>query len=110
MGASKSDSFSEEHNKIATMLKAMAHPARVAIIEYLLNFKGCICSDIVNELPLSQPTVSQHLRELKSAGIIQGEIQGKAICYCINRTAINAMREYFGNMDNTLQEAETNCC
>ena len=110
MGVSKTEAFSKEHNRIAGMLKAMAHPARVAIVEYLLNFQGCICSDIVNELPLSQPTVSQHLRELKTAGIIKGEIQGKAICYCIDPQAIDALRAYFGDMEKSLKTANNNCC
>ena len=84
MGASKTDSFTEKQNTIATLAKALGHPARVAIIEYLLTVDACICGDIVNELPLAQPTVSQHLKELKNAGLIKGEIEGASICYCID--------------------------
>ena len=84
MGATKTQHFTDEQNEIATLLKALAHPARVAIIEYLLSVDTCICNDIVAEINLAQPTVSQHLKELKNAGIIQGEIEGKSICYCVN--------------------------
>ena len=69
MGVSKTEHFTEEHNTIASLAKAIGHPARVAIITYLLKVDTCICGDIVNELPLAQPTVSQHLKELKNAGL-----------------------------------------
>ena len=84
MGASKSEFFSEKQNELATLFKALSHPARIAIIEYLLKVDKCICGDIVSELPLSQPTISQHLKELKNVGIIKGTIEGTAICYCLN--------------------------
>lgn len=84
MGVTKTSSFTEQQNELANIAKALGHPARIAIIEFLLKTDKCICGDIVNELPLAQPTVSQHLRELKEAGLIKGNIEGKAICYCIN--------------------------
>jgi ArsR family transcriptional regulator, arsenate/arsenite/antimonite-responsive transcriptional repressor len=84
MGLTKSAQFTESQNELATFAKALGHPARVAIIEFLLKTDKCICGDIVNELPLAQPTVSQHLRELKEAGLIRGNIEGTSICYCIN--------------------------
>lgn len=84
MGATKTDHFTDKQNEIAAIAKAIAHPARVAILEYLLKVDTCICGDIVNELPLAQPTVSQHLKELKNAGIIKGNIEGTSICYCID--------------------------
>ena len=71
MGASKSESFSVEQNEMATLFKALSHPARIAIVDYLLTVDTCICGDIVNELPLAQPTISQHLKELKNANIIK---------------------------------------
>ena len=76
MGASKTEHFTEHQNQIALLAKAMGHPARIAILEFLLEAKSCICGDIVNELPLAQPTVSQHLKELKNAGLIKGNIEG----------------------------------
>ena len=85
MGASKTEHFTAEQNQLATLAKALGHPARVAILEYLLKVNKCICGDIVNELPLAQPTVSQHLKELKLAGLIKGNVEGNSICYCIRR-------------------------
>ena len=83
MGLSKNDEFTVRDNRIAAYAKALAHPARVAILQVLLKKQVCICGDIVDELPLSQSTVSQHLKELKNAGLIKGEIEGASICYCI---------------------------
>lgn len=98
MGASKTDHFTEEQNQIAIVAKALGHPARIAIIEYLLKVNACICSDIVDELPLAQSTISQHLKELKNAGLIKGEIEGNSICYCINETTFNVLKEYFSRI------------
>jgi DNA-binding transcriptional ArsR family regulator len=109
MGASKSDQFSKKHNQMANVLKALAHPARVAIVEYLLFVDACICGDIVNELPLAQPTISRHLKELKQAGLIQGEIQGTAICYCLNPKTVQMLIEYFDRMHKRLLNLKT-CC
>ena len=86
MGLTKKELFSAEQNHIAQIAKAFAHPARVAIIQQLLKRKTCICGDLVEELGLAQATISQHLRELKKAGIIQGMIDGVSVCYCINPT------------------------
>jgi len=95
MGASKTEHFTAHQNQIATIAKALGHPARVAIIEYLLSVDTCICGDIVNELPLAQPTVSQHLKELKNAGLIKGSIDGNAICYCIDENTFDILKNYF---------------
>ncbi len=84
MGATKAEEFSVKDNRIAAYAKALSHPARVAILKLLLKRRVCICGDIVDELPLSQSTVSQHLKELKSAGLIKGDIEGVKICYCID--------------------------
>ena len=84
MGRTKNEEFTVRDNKIAQYAKALAHPARVAILQLLLKQSTCICGDIVDELPLSQSTVSQHLRELKDAGLIKGEVEGAKVCYCIN--------------------------
>lgn len=95
MGATKTDHFTEEQNQLAIVLKALGHPARVAIIQFLLKTDSCICGDIVDELPLAQPTVSQHLKELKNAGLITGNIEGNAICYCINPEMFNRFKNIF---------------
>lgn len=110
MGATKTDHFTDEQNTIATILKAFGHPARVAIMEYLMKVDTCICGDIVNELPLAQPTVSQHLKELKNAGLIKGSIEGNAICYCIDEKSINKLQNYFANISAKLTTKKDNCC
>src|SRR5580765_8388656 len=98
MGATKTEHFTDKQNAVATLTKALGHPARIAIIEYLVKVDSCICGDIVNELPLAQPTISQHLKELKNAGLIKGNIEGNAICYCIDEKAISKLRDYFAGM------------
>ena len=107
MGASKSESFSVEQNEMANLFKALSHPARIAIVDYLLSVDTCICGDIVNELPLAQPTVSQHLKELKNANIIKGNIAGTAICYCINPDTIDKIENHFGIIRHKLKNK---CC
>ena len=84
MGITKTNLFTEEQNELAQMAKAFGHPARIAIIQYLLKANQCINGDLVQELGLAQATISQHLKELKSLGIIQGTVEGTAMCYCIN--------------------------
>src|SRR5215217_5158641 len=84
MGATKTEIFTERQNKLAQMMKALAHPARIAIIQQLLKTNACICGDLVGELGLAQATISQHLKELKNAGLIQGTIEGTSVCYCID--------------------------
>jgi len=84
MGLSKTEEFTVKDVRLAAYAKALAHPARIAILQVLLKKQSCICSDIVDELPLSQSTVSQHLKELKNAGLIKGDIDGPRICYCID--------------------------
>lgn len=83
MGITKTEMFSEEQNRLATLFKVLGNPARIAILQHIINQKACICNDLVNELGLAQATISQHLKELKNIGIIQGSIEGKSICYCI---------------------------
>lgn len=110
MGATKTDLFTEKQNNIANMAKAFGHPARVAIMEYLMKTNACICGDIVDALPLAQPTVSQHLKELKSAGLIKGNIEGTAICYCIDEKAIEKLQNYFAGISAKLQQKGSDCC
>lgn len=108
MGATKTDHYTDQQNKIAIIAKALGHPARIAIIEYLLKVNACICSDIVDELPLAQPTISQHLKELKNAGLIKGSIEGTSICYCINEETFSLLKGYFANIISTA--ANQKCC
>lgn len=108
MGATKTEHFTDKQNQIATIAKALGHPARIAIIEYLLKVNECICGDIVNELPLAQPTVSQHLKELKNAGLIKGNIEGNAICYCINEETFDILKAYFSTIIAVTKDQK--CC
>ena len=110
MGASKTEHFTNKQNDIATLAKALGHPARIAIIDYLLSVDECICGDIVNELPLAQPTVSQHLKELKSAGLIKGNIEGNSICYCIDEKVLLKLQSYFDKVSTKLEVKKTKCC
>jgi ArsR family transcriptional regulator len=107
VGATKTEHFTDKQNSIATLSKALGHPARIAIIEYLIKVNACICGDIVNELPLAQPTISQHLKELKNAGLIKGNIEGNTICYCIDGKAIEKLQKYFAAISKRLKN---NCC
>ena len=108
MGASKTEHFTDQQNQIASIAKALGHPARIAIIEYLLSVNQCICGDIVNELPLAQPTVSQHLKELKNAKLIKGNIEGNSICYCIDETTIETINTYFSTLLKSVSQSK--CC
>lgn len=103
MGATKADLFTKQQNELANMAKALAHPARIAILQYLVKQNACICGDLVEELGLAQATTSQHLKELKQAGIIQGSIEGASVCYCINPKVwrqYNALfSDFFGEVD-----------
>src|SRR5476651_1421526 len=87
MGTTKTEIFTDEQNRLATMLKALAHPARIAILQQIIKANACICGDLVDELGLAQATISQHLKELKNAGLIQGTIEGVSVCYCIEPKA-----------------------
>ncbi|BDB56871.1 ArsR/SmtB family transcription factor [Flavobacterium ammonificans] len=108
MGITKTEHFTTTQNELAILAKAMGHPARIAIIEYLLKTESCICGDIVNELPLAQPTVSQHLKELKNAGLIKGNIEGNAICYCLNEEGFTKLKGFFETITSYLTTKE--CC
>lgn len=110
MGVTKTDCYTEQQNEMAILAKALGHPARIAIIEYLLKVDSCICGAIVNELPLSQPTVSQHLKELKNAGLIKGNFEGTSICYCINETGFEKIKSFFQDITHYLENKKKECC
>ena len=109
MGISKTEEFTVKDNKIAQYAKALAHPARVAILQLLLKRDACICGDIVDELPLSQSTVSQHLKELKESGLIKGEIEGAKTCYCINEKEWSKAKQYLETFFNSYV-LDKDCC
>ena len=108
MGATKSYEFTAKENRLAKYAKAMAHPARIAILQFLCRKQACMCGDIVEELPLSQSTVSQHLKELKDAGLIKGEIEGAKVCYCIDEKEWKVARSSLNQLFDTYS-CGTNC-
>lgn len=110
MGVTRTDLFSEAQNQIALAAKAFDHPARVAIIQYLLRSNACINGDLVQELGLAQATISQHLRELKDIGIIQGTIDGSRVSYCINPVRWQEIKSQFDEMFNQYNPAQNDCC
>src|SRR4051812_13945855 len=109
MGLTKSEIFTQKQNRLAAMMKALAHPARVAIIQRLITAEACICGDLVEELGLAQATISQHLKELKSAGLIQGTIEGASVCYCIDPKVWNHYKSAFGTFFESYPAAGA-CC
>jgi ArsR family transcriptional regulator len=107
MGLSKTEDFTKTQNEVANIAKALGHPARIAILQYLAEKKSCVCGDIVDELPLSQSTVSQHLKELKKVGLIKGEIEGPSVCYCIDSKALIKAKKLLGDL---LHGVQASCC
>ena len=110
MGTSKLNEYKEQDLLIAKYAKALSHPARIAIINVLLKKQACICGDIVDELPLAQSTVSQHLKELKDAGLIKGDIDGVSVCYCIDTEAWNKAGEVINQLFQLGNIIPTTCC
>ena len=110
MGATKSDLFTTQQNELANMAKALAHPARIAILQYLVKKNACVCGDLVEELGLAQATTSQHLKELKNAGIIQGTIEGVSVCYCINPKTWKQYKKLFNNFFQDVTLENEKCC
>lgn len=110
MGIAKSEEFTAADNRVAQVARALAHPARIAILKLLIERKACICGDIVDELPLSQSTISQHLKELKNAGFIKGEVEGVTVCYCINDEMWNEASEMFAGLFEGLNGQACRCC
>ncbi|TFF40097.1 ArsR/SmtB family transcription factor [Mucilaginibacter psychrotolerans] len=109
MGATKSEIYTEEQNRLAVQLKAIAHPARIAILQELIRANACICGDFVTELGLAQATISQHLKELKNAGLIQGTIEGVSVCYCIEPNAWKLLQRELNSLFASYAD-KNNCC
>ena len=107
MGASKLDIYSEEINQIASIAKVFAHPARVAILSYIGIQNSCICNDIVDEIGLAQPTISQHLKVINEAGLLEGSFEGKSICYCLN---VERLQEFQSQLNTYLEQIKLTCC
>lgn len=110
MGITKSEMFSDEQNELATLAKVLAHPARIAILQELVKLNTCACGYLVEEIGLAQATISQHLKELKSVGLIQGKIDGASMCYCINLEKWNLLKEIFANFFEIHTSTISKCC
>ncbi|MFZ4927941.1 ArsR/SmtB family transcription factor [Chryseobacterium sp. Mn2064] len=108
MGLTKTEIFTEEQNRLSALFKVLGHPARIAILQHIINQKACICNDLVEELGLAQATISQHLKELKNTGIIKGSIEGKSVCYCIDEKIWKTIQSQFNLFFD--QEISTNQC
>ena len=114
MAFDKRAHFTADEQQLAAIAKALGHPARVAIVQLLAQRQACVCGELVLELPLSQSTVSQHLKELKAAGLVQGEVDGPRVCYCLDAAGWAVARQLFGNLLAALpaaaDQAAPDCC
>ena len=110
MAFNKKDEFSQKEQSLAAFAKAISHPARIAILNVLAKKNECICGEIVEVLPLAQSTVSQHLKELKNAGLVDGTVDGPRSCYCINWKAFEKFNTEFDSLFNKLKEQQAKCC
>lgn len=110
MGITKSEIFSPLQNQIANIAKVLGHPARVAILQQIMQSKSCICGDLVTEIGLAQPTISQHLKELKSIGLIKGNIEGVKVCYCIDQEKWQEMHSLLTEFLSQNSPSNNNCC
>ena len=110
MGTSKINEYQPSELIIAKYAKALSHPARVAILNVLLKKQACVCGDIVDELPIAQSTVSQHLKELKEAGLIKGDIEGTSVCYCIDLNEWNKANDILNNLFQEVNMMPNKCC
>jgi ArsR family transcriptional regulator, arsenate/arsenite/antimonite-responsive transcriptional repressor len=112
MPIAKTEAFAATEVQLAVYAKALAHPARIAILRELAKRGTCICGEIVEVLPLAQSTVSQHLKALKEAGLIDGEVEGPRSCYCLNVKAVKLLSEALGGLVKTLSRplSRPNCC
>jgi ArsR family transcriptional regulator len=110
MGTSKLVAYTQKEINLAMYAKALGHPARIAILNLLIDKQTCFCGDIVDELPISQSTVSQHLKELKEAGLIKGEIEGAAVCYCIDEKKWSAAKKLISDLFDKLSTINPKCC
>ena len=109
MGLTKTENFTPQQNELSQIAKALAHPARIAIIQHLLKVNQCICGDIVDKVALAQPTISKHLKELKNIGIIKGTIEGTSISYCIDAERWRVVQGLFSGLFDTYV-LDRDCC
>ena len=109
MTTAKKEAFDIPVNEAAEFARALSHPARIQILQVLANRKSCVCGDVVDELPLAQSTVSQHLKQLKEAGLIDGNVDGPSVCYCINTKEFARLMSRMTEILSAI-DAENRCC
>ncbi|MGB3467195.1 MAG: metalloregulator ArsR/SmtB family transcription factor [Cyclobacteriaceae bacterium] len=109
MGITKTEGFKDQVTHMADLLKVMGNPARLSILEFLVESPSCICNDLVDELPLAQPTISRHLSELKRVGFIKGNVQGKNICYCLDREVLKEVNDFVTELSGRLEKINSYC-
>jgi ArsR family transcriptional regulator, arsenate/arsenite/antimonite-responsive transcriptional repressor len=109
MGITKTEIFTEAQNELALIAKVLGHPARIAILQHLLKVNSCICGNLVEEIGLAQPTISQHLKELKTVGLIKGSIEGTSVCYCIDGARWNQIQQLLEELFKSYK-APASCC
>ena len=107
MGASKTHIFTPSQNTLAIAAKVLAHPARIAILQYISKQENCICTDLVDVIGLAQPTISQHLNEIKKIGLLKGTYEGKNLCYCIDEKKWEELHQLFNTLFKNINQ---NCC
>jgi len=110
MANNKKDEFQIKERRFSELAKALSHPARIAVLKTLAGKQTCVCGEIVDVIPLSQSTVSQHLKELKEAGLIKGEIEGQRSCYCLNQECIEELKELFEELIHEVEQSGPSCC
>nr|WP_299338717.1 metalloregulator ArsR/SmtB family transcription factor [Allomuricauda sp.] len=110
MGLAKTEIFTDQQNQTAIFAKAFGHPARVAILQQLFRMESCYCGNLVDEIGLAQPTISQHLKELRNLGLIKGNVEGTSVCYCIDKDNWAAMKEVMENFLNQDLPNSEECC
>ncbi len=107
MGSTKSHIYNDNINRIAAAAKVLAHPARVSILDYISKQDACICNDLVDIIGLSQPTISQHLKVINSAGLLKGQFEGKSKCYCLD---VERFEEFQNILNSFFNRTKTQCC
>ena len=110
MGVTKTDMFTDQQNEISLFAKVLGHPARVAILQHLFKINSCVCGDLVHEIGLAQPTISQHLKELKQLGLIKGNVEGTSVCYCIHNENWATMKSILTKFLNQDLAQKKDCC
>lgn len=110
MGVTKTDQYTQEQIQLSSLMKVLGHPARVAILQSIIASNACVCGDLVTEIGLAQSTVSQHLKELKSAGLIKGTIEGTSVCYCINTEVWKTLTSSLTTLLSSVNTQPSDCC